>query len=158
MKALMKAMVLEKPGMPLRMVERDTPEPRAGEVLVKVHACAVCRTDLHVAQGDLTQPKLPIVLGHEVVGRRAVRIGAAAVVTLDAMPEAFSMGVTDADGRAVVPLSVAAPCTVRLSVVASTTSQSGIPGSSASSRASFSSSRDPSVRSIKRPMSRKRQP
>ena len=68
MKAPMKAMVLEKPGTPLRMVERDTPEPRAGEVLVKVRACAVCRTDLHVVDGDLTKPSLPIVPGHEIVG------------------------------------------------------------------------------------------
>jgi propanol-preferring alcohol dehydrogenase len=68
MKAPMKAMVLEKPGTPLRMVERDTPEPRAGEVLVKVRACAVCRTDLHVVDGDLTEPSLPIVPGHEIVG------------------------------------------------------------------------------------------
>ena len=68
MKAQMRAMVLEKPGTPLRMVERDTPEPRAGEVLVKVRACAVCRTDLHVVDGDLTEPSLPIVPGHEIVG------------------------------------------------------------------------------------------
>ncbi len=68
MKAPMKAMVFEKPGTPLRMVERDTPEPGAGEVLVKVRACAVCRTDLHVVDGDLTKPSLPIVPGHEIVG------------------------------------------------------------------------------------------
>ena len=68
MKVPMKAMVLEKPGAPLRMVERDTPEPRAGEVLVEVRACAVCRTDLHVVDGDLTEPSLPIVPGHEIVG------------------------------------------------------------------------------------------
>ena len=68
MKAQMKAMLLEKPGTPLRLVERDTPEPRVGEVLVKVRACAVCRTDLHVVDGDLTEPSLPIVPGHEIVG------------------------------------------------------------------------------------------
>ena len=77
MKAPMKAMVLEKPGMPLRMVERDTPEPRAGEVLVKVRACAVCRTDLHVVDGDLTEPSLPIVPGHEIVGEIAALGGGA---------------------------------------------------------------------------------
>jgi propanol-preferring alcohol dehydrogenase len=77
MKALMKAMVLEKPGMPLRMVERDTPEPRAGEVLVEVRACAVCRTDLHVVDGDLTEPSLPIVPGHEIVGEIAALGGGA---------------------------------------------------------------------------------
>jgi propanol-preferring alcohol dehydrogenase len=77
MKAPMKAMVLEKPGMPLRMVERDTPEPRAGEVLVEVRACAVCRTDLHVVDGDLTEPSLPIVPGHEIVGEIAALGGGA---------------------------------------------------------------------------------
>lgn len=49
------------------------PEPRAGELLVHVLACGVCRTDLHVADGELTQPKLPLVLGHEIVGRVAAR-------------------------------------------------------------------------------------
>jgi alcohol dehydrogenase, propanol-preferring len=65
----MLAMVLDAPGMPLarRMVPR--PVPGAGQVLVKVSACAVCRTDLHVVDGDLLEPKLPIVPGHEIVGR-----------------------------------------------------------------------------------------
>ncbi|UCG97154.1 MAG: zinc-dependent alcohol dehydrogenase family protein [Burkholderiales bacterium] len=65
------AMVLDAPGQPLvarRLALRD---PAAGEVLVRVAACGVCRTDLHVADGELTQPKLPLVLGHEVVGRVA---------------------------------------------------------------------------------------
>ena len=75
MKAPMKAMVLDNPGTPLRLVERDTPEPRGGEVLVKVRACAVCRTDLHVVDGDLTEPSLPIVPGHEIVGE-IVALGA----------------------------------------------------------------------------------
>lgn len=64
----MKAMVLERPGMPLKLVERPVPEPGPGEVRVKVSACGVCRTDLHVVDGDLTKPKLPIVPGHEIVG------------------------------------------------------------------------------------------
>ncbi len=64
----MKAMVLKRPGTPLEAVERPDPEPGPGEVLVRVAACGVCRTDLHVVDGDLTEPKLPIVPGHEIVG------------------------------------------------------------------------------------------
>ncbi len=65
----MRAMVLEAPQTLLveRQVPRPTPGP--GEVLVHVAACAVCRTDLHVVDGELTQPKLPIIPGHEIVGR-----------------------------------------------------------------------------------------
>jgi alcohol dehydrogenase, propanol-preferring len=64
----MRAMVLEAPRQPLR--EADLPPPRPGpeQVLVRVHACGVCRTDLHVVDGELTDPKLPLVPGHEVVG------------------------------------------------------------------------------------------
>lgn len=68
----MKAMVLERPGTPLREVDVPIPVPTAGGVLVKVHACAVCRTDLHVIDGDLTRPKLPLVPGHEIVGTIAM--------------------------------------------------------------------------------------
>jgi alcohol dehydrogenase, propanol-preferring len=64
----MKAMVLHKPRKRLRLVELPVPEPGAGQVLVKVSACAVCRTDLHVVDGELPEPKLPIVPGHEIVG------------------------------------------------------------------------------------------
>jgi propanol-preferring alcohol dehydrogenase len=64
----MKAMILEKPRERLRLAELPLPEPGAGQVLVKVSACAVCRTDLHVVDGELTEPKLPIVPGHEIVG------------------------------------------------------------------------------------------
>lgn len=64
----MQAMVLRAIGQPLTMEERPTPQPGAGEVLVRVEACAVCRTDLHVVDGDLPDPKLPIVPGHEIVG------------------------------------------------------------------------------------------
>jgi propanol-preferring alcohol dehydrogenase len=65
----MKAMVLEAPGTPL--VPRDLPEPVLGphDLLLEVLACGVCRTDLHVVDGDLTEPKLPIIPGHQVVGR-----------------------------------------------------------------------------------------
>ncbi len=65
----MRAMVLEKPGLPLRLRRLPKPKPDAGQVLVKVTACGVCRTDLHVVDGELTDPKLPIIPGHEIVGR-----------------------------------------------------------------------------------------
>ena len=64
----MKAMVLNRLGVPLALTERPDPTPGPREVLVKVAACGVCRTDLHVVDGDLTEPKLPIVPGHEIVG------------------------------------------------------------------------------------------
>jgi len=67
----MRAMVLERPGSPLIMRERLVPAPAAGEILVEVAACGVCRTDLHVVDGELPNPKLPIVPGHEIVGRVA---------------------------------------------------------------------------------------
>lgn len=65
----MRAMILEAPGRPLQPVDRATPSPGDGQVLIEVSACAVCRTDLHVVDGDLTEPRLPIVPGHEIVGR-----------------------------------------------------------------------------------------
>jgi propanol-preferring alcohol dehydrogenase len=65
----MAAMVLERAGAPLVARRLAVPEPGPGQVLVKVAACGVCRTDLHVFDGDLTEPKLPLVLGHEIVGR-----------------------------------------------------------------------------------------
>jgi len=61
-------MVLYAPGEPLRLEERPDPEPGPGEIVVAVEACAVCRTDLHVVDGDLKEPKLPLVPGHEIVG------------------------------------------------------------------------------------------
>ena len=67
----MRAMVLNRPQTPLQLVERETPAPGAGQVLIEIEACAVCRTDLHVVDGDLTEPKLPLVPGHEIVGRVA---------------------------------------------------------------------------------------
>jgi alcohol dehydrogenase, propanol-preferring len=67
----MKAMVLHAVGHPLRWSERDIPRPGPGEVLVDIAACAVCRTDLHVIDGDLPHPKLPLIPGHEIVGRVA---------------------------------------------------------------------------------------
>ncbi len=67
----MRAMVLERSPGELRLKELPRPEPGSGQLLIKVHACGVCRTDLHVVDGDLTEPKLPLVPGHEVVGRVA---------------------------------------------------------------------------------------
>ncbi|MEM6461431.1 MAG: zinc-dependent alcohol dehydrogenase family protein [Pseudomonadota bacterium] len=64
----MRAMVLERPGTALEPRAVPVPQPGAGQALVKVLACGVCRTDLHVVDGDLTEPKLPIVPGHEIVG------------------------------------------------------------------------------------------
>jgi len=69
--ALMRAMVLDRPGVPLAMRERETPAPGRGELLIEIAACGVCRTDLHVVDGELPRPKLPIVPGHEIVGRVA---------------------------------------------------------------------------------------
>jgi alcohol dehydrogenase, propanol-preferring len=62
-------MVLDSPGTPLRAAELPAPEPGPGQVLVAVDACGVCRTDLHVVDGELPDPKLPLVPGHQVVGR-----------------------------------------------------------------------------------------
>ena len=64
----MKAMILDAQGKPLRLAEVPRPKPAAGQILLAVRACGVCRTDLHVTDGDLLQPKLPLVLGHEIVG------------------------------------------------------------------------------------------
>lgn len=64
----MKAMVLDAPGRALREAELPRPVPRRGELLLRVAACAVCRTDLHVVDGELPNPSLPLVPGHEIVG------------------------------------------------------------------------------------------
>ena len=67
-------MLLEEAGRPLRPAEREIPVPGPREVLLRVRACGVCRTDLHICDGDLDRPALPLVLGHEIVGEVA-RIG-----------------------------------------------------------------------------------
>jgi alcohol dehydrogenase, propanol-preferring len=61
-------MVLDAPGQPLRAIELPDPEPAPGQVLLEVRACGVCRTDLHVVDGELPHPKLPLVPGHQIVG------------------------------------------------------------------------------------------
>ncbi|MDE2167072.1 MAG: zinc-dependent alcohol dehydrogenase family protein [Alphaproteobacteria bacterium] len=64
----MLAMTLERARTPLRAIDRAPPEPDSGQVLIRIRACGVCRTDLHVVDGELTEPKLPLVPGHEIVG------------------------------------------------------------------------------------------
>jgi alcohol dehydrogenase, propanol-preferring len=62
-------MVLHKPGQPLQLRDVAKPKPGTGQLLVRVSNCAVCRTDLHVVDGELPDPKLPLILGHQIVGR-----------------------------------------------------------------------------------------
>jgi alcohol dehydrogenase, propanol-preferring len=64
----MRAMILTIQHQPLRLAELPVPRAGAGQVIVKVHTCGVCRTDLHVLDGDLNEPKLPLILGHQIVG------------------------------------------------------------------------------------------
>jgi propanol-preferring alcohol dehydrogenase len=64
----MKAMVLDRPGLPLREAERPRPSPGPGQVLLRVRACGVCRTDLHVVDGELPYLGRPVVPGHQIVG------------------------------------------------------------------------------------------
>ncbi len=84
----MRAMVLHAPGTLLVMEQRPVPEPGPGQVLVRIGACGVCRTDLHVVDGELTEPALPIVPGHEIVGRVAA-LGAG----IDGLAEGARVGV-----------------------------------------------------------------
>lgn len=79
----MHAMVLQRPGQPLRYIEAAVPKPAPDQILIRVSACGVCRTDLHVVDGELTEPKLPLIPGHEIVGN---------VVEKGALVEAFSIG------------------------------------------------------------------
>ena len=79
----MKAMVLEQIGQPLHLRQRPDPIPQTGQLQVAVSACGVCRTDLHVVDGDLLDPRLPIIPGHEIVGR---------VTALGAGVEGFEIG------------------------------------------------------------------
>ena len=65
----MRAMVLDKPKHPLMLCDVRKPKPGRGQLLVRVSTCAVCRTDLHVVDGELPDPKLPLILGHQIVGR-----------------------------------------------------------------------------------------
>ncbi len=64
----MRAMLLEQPGQPLRLADVPKPEPNDDQVLLRVHACGICRTDLHIYDGELSSPKLPLIMGHQIVG------------------------------------------------------------------------------------------
>src|SRR4051812_24523802 len=79
----MRAMQLTQPRQPLSAAEIPAPAPGPGQVGIQVHACGVCRTDLHVFDGELPDPKLPVSLGHEVVGH---------VVALGAGSTRFALG------------------------------------------------------------------
>ncbi len=81
--SLMRAMVMEAPRRPLVLREMPVPRPGKKQVLLKVHACGVCRTDLHIVDGELPNPKLPLILGHEIV---------AEVVALGEGARRFSIG------------------------------------------------------------------
>lgn len=70
-----RAMVLEQPHAPLQLRTRTVPHPAPGELLLRVHACGVCRTDLHIVDGELAQPRLPLVPGHEIIGS-VIEVGA----------------------------------------------------------------------------------
>jgi propanol-preferring alcohol dehydrogenase len=65
----MRAMVLDKPTQPLQSRDVPKPKPARGQLLVRISACAVCRTDIHVVDGELPDPKLPLIPGHQIVGR-----------------------------------------------------------------------------------------
>jgi propanol-preferring alcohol dehydrogenase len=79
----MRAMVLEAPRQPLQAREVPVPKPSPEQVLIQIHACGVCRTDLHIVDGELTEPKLPLIPGHQIVGT---------VIQTGAHVEQFSMG------------------------------------------------------------------
>jgi alcohol dehydrogenase, propanol-preferring len=70
-KQTMRAMILDAPCSPLRRAEIPRPRPGNGQVLLRVLACGICRTDLHVVDGELAQPRLPLIPGHQVIGRVA---------------------------------------------------------------------------------------
>ena len=79
----MRAMVFERQRQPLRLAELPDPEPGSGQVLISVRACGVCRTDLHIVDGELSEPKLPLVPGHQIVGT---------VAALGPQAERFAVG------------------------------------------------------------------
>ncbi len=83
----MRAMVLNEPKRPLKLRDVPKPKPGGGQLLVRLSTCAVCRTDLHVIDGELADPKLPLILGHQIVGR------------VEEIGEGMSEGPKDAGGR-----------------------------------------------------------
>src|SRR3954454_11631134 len=64
----MRAMILDAPRQPLHLTDLPIPPPGDGQVLLRVHACGICRTDLHIRDGELADPKLPLIPGHQIVG------------------------------------------------------------------------------------------
>ncbi len=103
----MRAMILEAPRWPLRPTEVPVPRPGAGQVRIKVEACGICRTDLHVLDGELPHPKLPLIPGHQIVGI-VDAVGAAAeleqVAPVNAAPSAGAAGATASEpGEAPAP-------------------------------------------------------
>jgi propanol-preferring alcohol dehydrogenase len=95
----MRAMVLEARGEPLRLRELPVPRPGLGQVLVRVHACGVCRTDLHILDGELTEPKLPLILGHQIAGTVALAGEGAACFTPGERVGVPWLGYTDGSCR-----------------------------------------------------------
>ncbi len=83
----MLAMVLDRAGLPLRPEERPIPQPTSDQVLIRIDACAVCRTDLHIVDGELSPSRLPLIPGHEIIGRIARSGGATP------LPEGARVGV-----------------------------------------------------------------
>jgi alcohol dehydrogenase, propanol-preferring len=89
LEVLMRAMLLEKAGGPLRLAEVAVPEPGPGEVRVRVQACGVCRTDLHIVDGELPAHKRPLIIGHQIVGlvdKAGLGVAAPAVGELVGIP------------------------------------------------------------------------
>ena len=95
--ATMRAMLFERPGSPLRAAERPVPRPQAGQVLLRVHACAVCRTDLHLLDGEVAIAEPPRILGHQIVG--TVEASEASELEVGARVGVPWLGWTDGDCR-----------------------------------------------------------
>jgi propanol-preferring alcohol dehydrogenase len=87
----MRAMVLDKPGQSLQLRDVTKPKPARGQLLVRISACAVCRTDLHVVDGELPDPKLPLILGHQIVGYVA-DVGPEISSSFDIRHSSFAVG------------------------------------------------------------------
>src|SRR6266487_1095543 len=87
----MRAMVLDKPRQALQLRDMEKPRPAKGQVLVRIATCAVCRTDLHVVDGELPNPKLPLIPGHQIVGR-VEEVGPEIPSTFDIRHSSFAIG------------------------------------------------------------------
>ena len=87
----MRAMVLDRPKQPLQARDVPKPKPGRGQLLVRVNSCAVCRTDLHVVDGELPNPKLPLIMGHQIVGR-VEEVGAPADFESEISNQKFAIG------------------------------------------------------------------